>query len=112
MYVKILELSIWAKKRHKNLNKSEIYRMYNNGLARCKHESYICLHEPSLRAFSLKKEIDDNVKNIAKKWLDLLHEFLNDTEYQKEKEDQEKEFLNLEKYFENLSKIKQESKNV
>lgn len=102
MYIKILELMIWAKKRQKNIDKSEIYRMVVNGFVRHKHDSYICLHEPSLRAFSLKKEIDDNIKNISKKWLDLLHEFKNDTEYQKEKQQQENELQKMRNYFEKI----------
>lgn len=101
MYVKILELSIWAKKRQKNIDKTELYRMHNNGLSKCKHESYMCLHEPSLRAFAAKKETE--LKDIAKKWLDLLHEFLNDTEYHLTKKLVEKnELQKMRDYFENL----------
>ena len=62
MYVKILELSVWCKKNYKNIDKTELYRMYNNGLNKCKHESYMCLHEPSLRAFEANKGIEPAVK--------------------------------------------------
>lgn len=107
MYIKILELMVWCKKHHKNPDNTEIYRMYNNGLVRHKFESYLCLKVSSLRAFSVKKEIDDELKNIGKKWLDILHEFLNDTEYQKEKEEQENELIKMRDYFQ-----KMEAKNV
>lgn len=102
MYIKILELMVWAKKRHKNIDKTEIYRMVVNGFVRHKHESYMCLHEPSLRAFEANKGIEPAVKNIAKKWLDLLHEFLNDTEYHLNKEVEQNELQKMRNYFENL----------
>lgn len=102
MYVKILELSVWCKKNYKNIDKTELYRMYNNGLNKCKHESYMCLHEPSLRAFEANKGIEPAVKDIAQKWLDLLHEFLNDTEYHLSKQEEQKELQKMRNYFENL----------
>ena len=111
MYVKILELSIWAKKHKKTpLDSVELYRMYNNGLSKHKHESYMCLHEPLLRAFSAKTEL----KDIAQKWLDLLHEFKNDTEYHLTKQEEQKELQKMRNYFEDLSKIKNQTgvKNV
>ncbi|MFA5427101.1 MAG: hypothetical protein WC279_02705 [Sulfurimonas sp.] len=102
MYVKILELAVWAKKQHKTLDNTEIYRMYNNGLNKCKHESYMCLHEPSLRAFEAKKEIEKEVKAIAQKWIDVLIEFKNDTEYHLTKQVEQNELQKMQNYFENL----------
>jgi hypothetical protein len=102
MYVKILELMVWCKKHHKNIDNTEIYRMYNNGLNKCKHESYMCLHEPLLRAFSAKTEIEKEFKDIAQKWLDLLHEFKNDTEYHLTKQVEQNELQKMQNYFENL----------
>lgn len=110
MYVKILELSIWAKKGQKDINKTELYRMYNNGLVRHKHESYLCLKVSSVRAFATNTSIEKDLQKTALKWLDILHEFLNDTEYQKEKQEQEKELQKMRNYFENLE-IKNEPKN-
>lgn len=103
MYVKILELSIWAKKHKKTpLDSVELYRMYNNGLIKHKFESYLCLHEPSLRAFAENKELQKDIKTIAQKWLDLLHEFKNDTEYHLTKQEEQKELQKMRNYFEDL----------
>ena len=103
MYVKILELSIWAKKHKKTpLDSVELYRMYNNGLARCKHESYLCLKVSALRSFSENEGIEENVKNISKKWLNILHEFKNDTRYHLSKQVEQNELQKMRNYFENL----------
>ncbi len=102
MYVKILELAVWAKKQHKTLDNTEIYRMYNNGLNKCKHESYMCLKVSDLRAFEANKGIEPAVKNIAQKWLDILHEFINDTEYHLTKQVEQNELQKMRNYFEKI----------
>jgi hypothetical protein len=102
MYIKILELMVWCKKHHKNIDKTELYRMYNNGLVRHKHESYLCLKLSSLRTLSKNKDIEKDLQNISKKWLDLLHEFLNDTEYHLTKQVEQNELQKMQNFFENL----------
>lgn len=100
--LKILELMVWAKKRQKNLDKTELYYMVNNGLIKHKFESYLCLHEPSLRAFAENKELQKDIKTIAQKWLDVLHEFVNDKEYHLQKEEAQKELQKMRDYFEKI----------